>query len=295
MNNIPIVFTFDKRIILGAAAAIKSLINSAETAVYDIHILHSDIELNYQKHLTSLAEKTLHNISFHYIDPKIFNNVKKNKGSWSEIVYYRLIIPEVLRNYDKVIYSDVDVFFKKDLSDIFNRNIENHELMAVRAEKNTKNTIGHKYFKENKKDYIFWSGFLILNCKKLRQDNYFEKFIKNAHIYKEELKFFDLDLINITCPDIAPIPFEYCTLESIYELDDYKKAPEYEFLKDVYTKQEIEQAKKDPVIIHYAGFLGKPWRRKKVPSYYQKTINSLPKVLQKYTFRDIRKKIFARY
>ena len=41
------------------------------------------------------------------------------------------------------------------------------------TEKNTKNTIGHKYFKENKKDYIFWSGFLILNYKKLRQDNYF--------------------------------------------------------------------------------------------------------------------------
>ncbi len=294
MNNIPIVFTFDKRILLGASVAIKSLINSAKNAIYNIHILHSDIELKYQKELTNLIKNTPHSLSFHYIDPEIFKGLSKNKGSWTEIVYYRLIIPEVLQEFDKVIYSDVDVYFRKDLSEIFNLDIENHELMAVRAEKNTKKAIGHKYFKQNSKDYIFWSGFLILNCKKLRQEKFFAKFMDNAKKFKNELQFFDLDLINITCPNILAIPFDYCTLESIYELNDYKNAKEFEFLKEVYSLEEIEKAKNDPAIIHYAGALGKPWRRKKIPHYYKKEIENLPKSLQVYTFRDLRKKFFAK-
>ena len=61
MSKIPIVFTFDNRIILGAAAAIKSLIDSAKAdTIYDIHILHNGIEEKYQKmrvNCRNMAEK----------------------------------------------------------------------------------------------------------------------------------------------------------------------------------------------------------------------------------------------
>lgn len=293
MANIPIVFTFDKRIILAAAVAIKSLIQNAKDSTYEIHILHSDIELKYQKEFNELTKNSKHTICFHYIDPKTFKGLKKSKGSWREIVYYRLMIPEVLRNYDKVIYSDVDVFFKGDLEEVYNLNIEDYELGAVKAEKNTQDAIGHKYFNENKNEFIFWSGFLLLNCKKLREENYFEKFLKTARVFYDRLKYFDLDVMNLTCDKIYPVDFSYCVLETIYAFDDYKKAPEYEFLKEVYSEKEIIEAKTNPKIIHYAGKLGKPWRRKNPPLYYKEYIYSLNKGLKKYTFRDLRKKFFS--
>ena len=175
MNKIPIVFTFDKRIIPAASIAIKSLVESADCdTIYDIYILHSDIELKYQKEISKLTDKTRHTVSFKYVDSKIFKNYKKSSHSWSEIVYYRLLIADYLPMLDKAIYSDCDVFFKQDLSEVYNVNIENYEIAAVAAEKNTKDAIGHKYFPENQNEFIYWSGFLVLNCKKIREENYFE-------------------------------------------------------------------------------------------------------------------------
>ena len=46
MVNIPVVFSFDSRIILGAAVSIKSLIDCAkEDTCYDIRIFHSDLDI----------------------------------------------------------------------------------------------------------------------------------------------------------------------------------------------------------------------------------------------------------
>ena len=48
-NIVPVVFSFDKRILIGASVAIKSLIDSAkDTTTYDIRIFHSDLNIKHQ-------------------------------------------------------------------------------------------------------------------------------------------------------------------------------------------------------------------------------------------------------
>lgn len=295
MSVIPVVFTFDKRIILGASVAIKSLLNCAkDETTYDVRIFHSDLSLENQKNISQLANGTRHNIAFHYIDPDLFKNAPINKGgSWTEIVYYRLIIPEILKEYDKAIYSDVDVLFKGDLSEVYNLDISEYEFAAVRAEKNTPQTVCHRHFDENKNEFIYWSGFMMLNCKKFREENIFNKLIENANKFYGRLKFFDLDLINITCDHIFPIDMKYCVMQSIYYNTYYKDKSEYRYLKGVYSDEEIEQSKANTVIIHYGGEPGKPWRLKHPYSDYKDYIDSLPKNLRIYTFRDLRKRLFS--
>ena len=290
---IPVVFSFDKRIILGASVAIKSLIDCAkDSTTYDIRIFHSDLSLDDQKNLTSLAENTRHNVAFHYINPETFKKAPHNNKSWTELVYYRLLIPEILKEYDKAIYSDVDVLFKGDLAELYNTDIGDYEFCAVRAEKNSSEMIEHKYFEDNKNEFIFWSGFMLLNCKKFRETKLFDKLIINAGKYYNDLKYFDLDLVNITCDHILPADLKYCMMQRIYYFDDYKEAKEYQHLKDVYGDDEIKSQKTNTIIVHYGGKLGKPWRMKKPYDDYQKYIDKLPKNLRKYTFRDLRKKVF---
>ena len=128
-NVVPVVFCFDKRIILGASVAIKSLIDCAKPdTTYDIRVFHSDLSLVNQKNINKLVDGTRHNIAFHYINPKTFNGLPKSNGSWTEIVYYRLIIPEILKEYDRAIYSDVDVLFKGDLSELYNIDISYYQI-----------------------------------------------------------------------------------------------------------------------------------------------------------------------
>lgn len=297
MNNcVPVVFCFDSRIVLGASVSIKSLIDCAkESTTYDIRIFHSDLNLKTQKALTSLVDGTRHNIAFHYVNPNLFKNAPRSKGSWTEIVYYRFLVPEILQEYDKAIYSDVDVLFKGDLSELFEEDISEFEFGAVKAEKNSPNTICHKHFDDNKNEFIFWSGFMLFNCKKFREENIFDELIKNAKKYYNELKFFDLDLVNITCNKIFPIDLKYCIMQSIYYNEDYKKRTEYQYLKNIYTDELIENSKENTIIVHYGGSPGKPWRLKQPYKDYQKVIDELPKELKKYTFRDIRKKIFSKF
>ena len=217
MTNIPVVFCFDSRIILGASVAIKSLIDCAkETTNYDIRIFHSDINLKDQKNISALAENTRHNIAFHYINPDLFKNAPKNKGSWTEIVYYRLLAPEILKEYDKVIYSDVDVLFKGDLEELYSIDINDYEMAMVRAEKNTPNIIEHRYFEENKNDYIYWSGLILYNSKRFREEKILNKLYKNIETYKNKLKAYDLDLINVTCQNILPLDLKYCVLQGFF-------------------------------------------------------------------------------
>ena len=292
---IPVVFCFDKRIILGASVAIKSLIDCAKSeTTYDIRIFHSDLSLDNQRNINKLVENTRHNIAFHYINPDLFGECPKSKGSWTEIVYYRFLVPEILSEYDKAVYSDVDVLFKGDFSELYNTDISNYQFGAVRAEKNTSNTICHKHFEENKNEFIYWSGLMLLNCKKFREEKIFEKLIENAKRLYKELKFFDLDLVNITCDNIYPLDMEYCVMQSIYYNDDYDKKSEYQYLKCVYSDEAIETSKKNTVIVHYGGKPGKPWRLKKPYPDYKEYIGKLPDGLRKYTFRDLRKRLFSK-
>jgi len=294
MTNIPVVFCFDKRIVLGASVAIKSLIDCAKPdTIYDIRIFHSDIDIKDQKNITLLAEGTRHNIAFHYINPDIFKGAPHNNKSWTELVYYRLLIPEILREYDKVIYSDVDVLFKGDLSEAYNIDLEGYEMAAVPVEINNKDTmICHTYFPENTNDKIYISSFIVFNSKLLREEKTVGKFFDVIRSVNKRLKFYDLDTMNIAISRFYPLSFRYGTFQSVMYNEDVKKAGEYGFLKGVYTDEELINARENTVMIHYAGRMGKPWRMKMPYKDYQEYINKLPKELKKYTIRDLRKKFF---
>ena len=75
---IPVVFTFDKRILLGAGVSIKSLIDSANKKTqYDIYVLHPDLSEKNQKDFETLIKNTNHKINFWiYIINYLFKSVK---------------------------------------------------------------------------------------------------------------------------------------------------------------------------------------------------------------------------
>lgn len=293
-NVIPVVFCFDKRIVLGASVAIKSLMDCAkEDTTYDIRVFHSDLDIDNQKNISRLCENTRHNIAFHYINPDIFRDAPHNNKSWTELVYYRLLTPEIIKEYDKVIYSDVDVLFKGDLSEVYNIDLTGYEMAAVPVEINNKDTmICHPYFPENKNDKIYISSFLVMNCKLMREEKTVDKFFDVIKTVNKRLKFFDLDTMNIACDKFLPIDFRYGTFQSVMFNDDVTQAQEYPFLKGVYTVEELEWAKKNTVMVHYAGKMGKPWRMKNPYPDYKEYMDKLPKELVQFTLRDIRKKFF---
>lgn len=296
MSKIPVIYTFDKRIILGATVAIKSMIDCAnEDTNYHIFVFYPDLSQSDMDELKKMVEATgKHTITFVYIDPQRFEGAPKNNGSWTEIVYYRLLAPEIITDYDKAIYVDVDVLFKGDLTEAYNTDLTDYEIAAVPVEVNSPNTICHRYFPENNNDVIYISSFIVFNLDKMRKENTVEKFFNTIKTIDKRLCFFDLDVLNITLDHIKPLSFKYGTFQSVMYNEDVTKAEEYSFLKGIYSVEDLEQARKECVFIHYAGDMGKPWRRKHPPKDFEVCMNSIPRKLRRFTFRDFRKRLFSK-
>lgn len=274
VNTIPAVFAFDDNFALPAWVAVKSLtVHAEQGAVYDIYIVYSRLSGETISRFKALETDNA-KINFIKVDNERFSNAPKSQA-WPYEVYYRLIIPELLPQYDKVIYSDVDVMFKGGLAELYGQNLDGYECGAVAAERKDEKGGIHQHFKEYCNDYIFMSGFMVLNTKKMREEKTVEKFFENMRKFEKSLKMFDLEVFNLSCSKIKPVGFEYCVLENLY-YGDYKNTTEYRFLKNVYSDAELEAAIAAPKIIHYAGGKVKMWKKINPAAEYYNYIKQSP-------------------
>lgn len=267
VNTIPVAFAFDDNFCLPAWVAVKSLIdNAARQTFYDVFILYSRLSDENIAHFAGLSGRQAR-INFIKIDNGRFDNTAKS-AAWPYEVYYRLIIPELIPQYDKVIYSDVDVLFKGDLTTLYNQDYSNSQIGAVAAERTDETNGVHQHYPEYQNDLIFFSGLIVFNNKKCREEKIVDKFTENMLKYKDRLKMFDLEVMNLTCDKIKPLGLEYCVLENIY-YGKYQATAEYKFLRNVYSDAEFDAAVEKPIIVHYAGAMVKMWKKiKPEPDYY---------------------------
>lgn len=274
--KISIVFTFDSKFCVPAYIAISSLIDSAnETTQYDIIIYHwgiSDSKLNYFK---KLIMPTRHSISLYKAKAEDFEGFPITY-TWSYSVYLRLMLPKILADREKVIYSDVDVLFKGDLSEVYCTDITNVEWAGVRAEKNGRENQNHQFYEEYQHEYIYWSGFLLMNLNKMREERFSEKIRDCVKKYRQRLKMFDLEVLNLISNEIYDLPLRYVMLQSIYNTAEIQNIEEFDYINSVYSIDEMKEEKKKTVIIHYAGKPGKPWLLKNIPDYYRVYVGKLP-------------------
>lgn len=266
-DTIPIVFTFDDNYALPAAVAIKSLVHTGRRDTrYEIYVLYRNLSDANRNALDKVAD-----INWIKVDESLFSGVPVS-AEYPVDVYYRLAIHDILPQYGRILYSDVDVLFQGDLTAVYNTNLEDVYWAGVPLEKNempSEETIsrqignpddfnflsGHTKFAENKNENIFANGFMVINAKKMREDRMTEKFLETIKRFSGRLKMFDLEVLNIACQNrsIKSLPFEYCVLEDIAIAKDYRKTNLYPFLSRVFSDKELTRAIRKPVILHYTG------------------------------------------
>lgn len=214
MNRIPIVFAFDNNLAFPAAVCIYSLLSSAKSSTaYDIYVLfRKGKPLN-----LSLVDKVLKEFPGNTLKTRevddIFDKSFEIRGI-TTAAYYRLLIPDMFPEYDRVIYSDVDVIFRQDLSDVYKMDIGNNLLAGVNNLAHIDCDLKNHYEGTLGLDSagIICSGFLLMNCKAMRQEGLVRKFVK---LSGKQYKFQDQDILNIACAGRISM------LEPIYSLLTY--------------------------------------------------------------------------
>lgn len=279
MTTVPIVFAFDNNLTMPAAVCIYSLlVNAKPSTAYDIYIIHRK---NHQLDLSKVERVMEHfpqsTLTLREVGD-VFDSSFEIRGITTP-AYYRLLIPDLIPEHDRVIYSDVDVVFRQDLSEVYTSPLGDNILAGV-------NNLAH-VDADLKAHYegalglnphnIICSGFLVMDCAAMRRENLKDRFLELA---KNRYKFQDQDILNITCAGrikmLAP-KYSLLTYISYYSITNGKES-----LEPLWTAAEVDEAMREGNV-HYNG--NKPWKNWCVNfdiwwEYYRKS----PIFDQKYYF-----------
>lgn len=252
MKTLPILFTFDNSLLMPAGVCMTSLLENADPdTFYDIFILHGpscDFSgLNILKNRFDNFRMTVREVRGEFVGAYEIRGIP-------ETAYYRLLAPELIPEYDKLLYSDVDVIIREDLSKYYAIDLGDNYFGAVdncsRLRPNVQNYLAKSLNLDYRKGY-YYSGNLIINSKLILQDHLIDRF---RELGKNDYEQQDMDIMNIACNGrfLALSP-EYCMTAQLYSLIVTRR-PEME---EIYGKDVLD-ATLAHGLVHYNGT--KPWK-----------------------------------
>ena len=269
---IPVVHCFDNKFVIPAAVAFYSMLEHADSAYfYNLYVLHDNItEENQQKLKETIRKFKNCNLTFVNVQEKwgeavknLFNQTRC-QGHYSKEIYYKFLLPQLFPQYDKVILTDVDVVYEDDISEDFVEfNVDEDYYLAGVKGLHKKGCwlddffagYDRKFAKEEIKKMLVWSGYLIYNLKRMRQDNLQQIFFDFAAFNTERIRQPEQDTINMVCyPQIKVLHPRAMVCSYQYDIwngEDYDRDM-------YYSAADVERALRHPIQLHYACG-AKPW------------------------------------
>ncbi len=175
-ERIPLVVAFTENYFVPAATCISSILKNADnTQTFEvICLLTKDLPLHLKQLLEHLDPKRL---SFRYL-----NLDGQLAGVYVDERYtiaasFRLLLPELLKEYDKVIYLDCDIIVRQDLGKLYHQVDLGDNYLAAVFEAALPHQIEYLEQIGCKPGYYFNSGFLLMNMAMMRKDGMTQQWI----------------------------------------------------------------------------------------------------------------------
>lgn len=295
MNAVHVVFACNNVYAPYLNVALISLIEKCnENRKYVIKILHTSLSEENQRRLVALSKV---NVSIECINTSKFlpqiNLYKKHH--FSEEMYFRILIPSIFSNQEKILYLDCDIVVNKDVALLFDTNMGNYPIAAV---KNFCNFFMADYIsnkiKLNPQQY-FNSGVLLINLKEYRKLN-LENLCFSLLSANQQFEYPDQDILNIAC--VGKVLWLKDNWNMVWQ---YSQNYETRLYNDE-NKYRYHNAAKEPYIIHFASG-DKPWylpernwafyfweyARKSI--YYEELISALVKKQKDEAVKRLERKV----
>lgn len=272
-REVPVVFCGDAYYGPYLPVVVQSLIDHASARChYQIIILDCGIERDIIAALQRQIRQ-YENFSLHIkkIDSYLqrYNSVFRERSYFTQAIYGRLLIPQLCRGYDKVIYADIDMIFNRDIAALLDMDLGNNyiaavpdALLAIERLTGTRNAL----YIENitglsPRDIYVNSGLLVFNARLWRKDRLINKIVH--FVDGKKLLLPDQDAINAICKGrISYLPQTWNCL-NLYYLQRHLPPPQGHknsaALAEIVAEWRAAQADKSSVY-HYNGPL-KPWAR----------------------------------
>lgn len=232
------------------AATIDSICKNVSTThnVIQFYILHENLSEKSKRLISRVPEDNYYIALLDFVDVSLydFSVFDQTIDYISKATYYRLVLPELLSDVDECLYLDCDLMAVDAINELLEYDISNHYIGAVEEEQSISNA------KRLGLQNYFNAGVLLLNLKKLREDDYVEKFFDIYAKRKNDLVYQDQDILNLAfdSTEVFWLPLKWNVTNTVFHTDIFANAS--------YCVAEERKTRSNPSIVHFNG-VEKPW------------------------------------
>ena len=249
---------------------LKSVVdNASDDRNYDLIVLHEDFSARNMALLRDLVVRD--NVSLRFLKVTAAMREYQSKlflrGHFKLETYFRLLLPQLLPDYHKVLYLDADMVNLHDVADLYDVDVTDVLVAAVRDADTAGLYSGapHSGTKMPKKEYMdtvlkidkpydyFQAGVILFNLDAWRDTYTPDEIFAFASSYDWQL--LDQDVLNYLCQHrVKFVDMAWNVVidwRGIRINDIIKRAPRW--IYEAYM-----ESRKDPYVIHFAG-PDKPW------------------------------------
>ncbi len=198
MSQVPIVIATDKTLCIHAIALIKSIEKNCRMDQIKVFVLTDNLPtatINKIKNASDFEIQVINitkNILSKYALPKKVTFLPKT-------AYFRFLIPEVLSDFKKVLYLDVDTLVLNDLTELLRMDLDGYHCLAVEdyGLKSRKRNKIKKVFLNNSDAPYFNSGVLMIDTAKWREDDIIGKTNRLLENEMKDPEYADQEALNV--------------------------------------------------------------------------------------------------
>lgn len=262
-----IVASSDRAYLPHLAALIHSVFdNASENTFLDFIVLDGGLKTDEQRLLSQIPSAYSQEGRITFVDMSGQFLSVKSHSYFTRSTFYRLMLPDLLDDYDRILFIDTDMIVLEDLSDLYNTDLKGKSIAAVKdlvmktftargvePIHEIKVKCASIYLREylgmgKKFDEYFQAGTILFDLKKMREKKFSAKLEQD--LIDNRFWFLDQDVLNKHL--LGDVLFIDNKWNSLYLDED---SLQYLIAEDLKT---YEDSIKNPCIIHFAGQF-KPW------------------------------------
>lgn len=227
MKNIDICFGVGSYFPYMSATMTSLLTNEDERFNITFHVISSGITNDDKNRILSLKSIRDFDIKFYTIDTERYKKwfeKMDNERHFTPSIFFRLSIPKLLKDVDKVLYTDCDVIYTKSIGHLFEQDIDNYYAIVLDEYESHGNDEIKKILGLSSDYKSFNPSFILIN-NKLWIDNNIEKDFAEYAGSRDILYLGDFGILNyvLSRRKLKYIPLTYNCLAhtKYYEKNEF--------------------------------------------------------------------------
>jgi len=255
---IHLVFASDHNYAQYVAVALASFAESnPDFTKIVVHLLCDNVNKEIIKRLRKSIVDNRVELNLYNVSASLKSANIRVQNGFSLCAYSRLFLETILpKEIDKVLYLDCDVLVVANLYQLWITDMEYYWVAAVAD--SPLDSLSRERIGLGREYFYFNSGVILINLKEWRLNNLQVKFCDTIKKYNGYVYHKDQGVLNKVCKDhllLLPPCYNVQTnfFTHSYELMTEESVP-------FYSKEEYEQARQTPSIIHFTlGYYNRPW------------------------------------